>query len=111
MVTTMTNPSPNAKPPYELQGVVEATQPLMRLADEMGWPKQWLICQHCGEHGWRVPPHIFDPCPLVVETMEAAGLKMDAERNQAIQSGVAMRDQLDLFRQWLGREMQGEEEG
>lgn len=82
----------------------------MRLADEMGWPKVWLTCDHCGEYAWRVPPHIFDPCPFVVETIEAAGLKMDAERNQAIQAGVMMRDQLEAFRKWMDRQMGGEEE-
>lgn len=98
MVTPMTNPSPR---PFDHQELVEATAPLMELADRMGWPQEWLICDHCGEHSWRIPPHVFDPCPLVVETIQTAGLKMDAERNQAIAAGHALREQLDAFRGWI----------
>lgn len=110
IVTTMTNPSPGGDDTIDFQGIVEATAPLMELADRMGWPKTWLTCDHCGEYAWRVPPHIFEPCPLVVETMQTAGLKMDAERNQAIATGVAMRQQMEAFQAFVDEHMRGEDD-
>jgi hypothetical protein len=102
MVTPMgTNPRPNEKLSPELRSAVEAMVPLVTLAEEMGWPKQWLVCDHCGEYSWCFPPHIFDPCPMVVETVKAAGLKMDTERNQMISSGIMLREQMDQFKRWV----------
>ena len=57
-------------------------------AEELGLPKEWRVCAHCGEQSWRFPPHLLNPCPFVVEMAEAAGMKMDAERMQAVRAGV-----------------------
>ena len=110
MVTTMTNPSPNSKLTPELQEAIAATLPLMAMANALGYPEEWIVCDHCGAYGWRIPPHVYDPCPLVVQTVEAAGLKMDTERNQTIAAGLAMREHLEHFQKWMEREIGGDDE-
>lgn len=42
----------------------------------------------CAEFFWRLPPHGFNPCPLVAGMAEATGLKLDAERMTAVKAGV-----------------------
>jgi hypothetical protein len=100
----------NPKPlPPEWQEIVESMEPLGMLADLLGWPRQWIVCPHCGEHSWRIPPHLFEPCPLVVDAAQTAGLKMDAERNQAIRSAQTLENQWRAFEEYI-RKMAGEEE-
>jgi hypothetical protein len=96
--------------PEEYRAVVEAFQPTNAMADAMGWPAQWLICQHCGEWSWRLPPHIFDPCPLVVDAAQTQGLKMDAERSMAVRAGINFEKQAQAFTEYMGRLLDEEDE-
>ena len=79
----------------------------MQLADELGLPNEWRVCTHCGEQSWRLAPHMFDPCPFVVEMAETAGLKFDAERMTAIRAGMQMEQMTKIF---LENYAEGEDE-
>jgi hypothetical protein len=70
----------------------------MQLADELGLPAEWRVCTHCGEQSWRLAPHMFDPCPFVVEMANSAGLKFDAERMTAIRAGAHMEEMTRIYR-------------
>ena len=78
------------------------------LADSLGWPDEWIICPHCSAYSWRLPPHVFEACPILVEMTQSAGLKMDAERTAAIRSGITMEKQFEALQNFL--ENLGEEE-
>jgi hypothetical protein len=93
--------------PY--QELVEGFRPTNELADGMGWPSQWLVCGHCGAWSWRLPPHTFDPCPLVVEAAQSQGMKMDAERSMAIRAGINFEKQAQAFQDWVERMSEEEE--
>lgn len=90
----------------EMQAVADAYDPITALADYLGWPDDWVVCPSCSAHSWRMPPHIFDPCPMLVEMAQSAGLKMDAERSAAIRTGVTLEAQAQalqrLFEQAFG---------
>ena len=68
------------------------------LGDELSLPRQWVACPNCGQQGWRIPPHAFEPCPLVVQTAEAAGMKFDADRMAALRLGVQAEELTKLFK-------------
>lgn len=78
-----------------------------KIGDRFRLPREWVHCTHCGAYSWRIPPHALDPCPLVVEMSESAGLKMDAERTTAIKSGVQLEEFMRMMQQQLG---QGDDE-
>jgi hypothetical protein len=73
--------------------------------NEMGFPRKWVVCPSCSAMNWRIPPHNFESCPLVLKAAEAAGLKFDAERNMAVRTGVHMEELTRLIRE----QMEGEE--
>jgi hypothetical protein len=78
---------------------------LDRLADAFALPRQWIVCGHCGAWGWRVPPHGFtEPCPLVIQMTETAGLKFDAERSTTIRAGIQMEEITRALRNMTGEE-------
>jgi hypothetical protein len=71
-------------------------------ADELGVPEQWVVCPLCGKQAWRLPPHGYaEPCPIVVDMAEAAGLKFDAERNAMIRVGQQMEQMGETVRKHL----------
>lgn len=96
--------------PDGFEPVLELYGPINKLADVLGWPKDWIVCPHCSAHSWRIPPHTFDPCPLIVEMSESAGLKMDAERSTAIRAGVTMERQMEALQQLLASTYEEEED-
>lgn len=65
---------------------------LSEFADEHGLPKQWIVCPSCQRQAWVVPPHGFEPCPLVLEMAQQLGLKLDAERMAAIRTGIGVEE-------------------
>lgn len=71
------------------------------LADSFDLPREWVVCSHCGQQGWRFPPHQFDPCPLVLQMAEVAGLKYDAERATSVRMGVHMEELTRMMRQQM----------
>lgn len=62
------------------------------MAKEWKLPKQWIICPSCGQQSWVLPPHGHDACPLVLETVQQLGLKLDAERMAAIRTGLGVEE-------------------
>lgn len=62
------------------------------MAEEWDIPKQWIVCPTCGAQTWVLPPHAHEPCPLVLETMQQFGLKLDAERMAAIRTGIGVEE-------------------
>lgn len=76
------------------------------VGDRFRLPREWIHCAHCGAYAWRLPPHGLDPCPLVVEITESAGLKLDAERSTAIRSGV----QIEELSRLLKLQIEGEDD-
>ena len=79
------------------------------MGDAAGLPRKVFVCEHCGESGWRMPPHLFGPCPVVEAMTEAAGLKIDAERATTIKAGIHMEEALRMMREQLGIEDEEEE--
>lgn len=85
-------------------------QELNELSDELGAPRAWVVCPHCGAQGWRLPPHgIAKACPIVKSMTDSVGLKFDAERNFTITSRQQMERFTQLFEE-QAREEEGEEE-
>ncbi len=74
------------------------------LAESWGLPRTWLTCPHCGQFSWRLPPHGFQSCPIVVKVAEATGMKFDAERSSAIRLGVHMEEMTRAVRAWTEEE-------
>lgn len=74
------------------------------LADTFALPRQWIVCPHCGQQSWRLPPHAFEPCPVVSSMAETAGLKFDAERSSAVRMGVHMEEMTRALRQMFEEE-------
>ena len=62
------------------------------MAKQWELPREWVICPHCAEQSWVLPPHANEPCPLLVQTMEQFGMKLDAERMMAVRAGVSMEE-------------------
>jgi hypothetical protein len=78
------------------------------VGDQLGAPRIWVVCPHCGAQDWRVPPHgIGEPCPLVKSLSDSFGLKFDAERMATLRSGHQMEQVSRLFEQQF---LQPEEE-
>ena len=75
-----------------------------RTARQMGLPKVMYTCEHCGSSGWRYPPHMFESCPLLIAISEAAGLKIDAERNATIAAGIQFQELGEMLRRTFGEE-------
>ena len=67
--------------------------------DEFGLPRQWIVCPNCGAQSWRLPPHGFESCPIVIQMAESAGMKFDAERSSALRLGVHMEEMTRAVRQ------------
>lgn len=83
------------------------------LADRWGCPRIWVTCVHCGAQRWRLPPHNMNPCPLVKQMADSAGMKFDAERNLSIRSGQQLEQVSRFFEQQFEQFQQfepGEEE-
>lgn len=78
------------------------------MADTFGLPRQWIVCPMCGQQSWRLPPHGFDPCPIVAAVAEATGLKADAERSTALRLGVHMEETTKALRQMMDDEEEDE---
>lgn len=102
------NPQPRLT--EEMQSVVDGLRPMIDLGIALGWPQEWRVCDHCGEHSWMIPPHVFDPCPMVIDAMHTAGMKMDAERMQAVKAGLVMQDQMQALKTFLQQMGEGDEE-
>lgn len=83
--------------PEEFEEFVEQAQQLATLADAMGWPPEWIVCPACAEYAWRLPPHLFSPCPLLSQTANSMGLKLDAERMTAVRTGAALERQGEVL--------------
>lgn len=100
--------------PEQFADYIEKAIQLGELSDAMGWPAEWIICPACAQHSWRLPPHIFNPCPLLSQTADSMGLKLDAERMTAVRSGTAVERQLEmmekLFRSQFGEDEDGDDE-
>lgn len=109
IVTGVLRKFANRKLNPEIREIIEATRPMKEIADAQGWPKQWIVCPHCGQFSWRFPPHLFDPCPLVVEAAQVQGLKLDTERNSALRNSAALEAQLAAFQAYLD-DLGGEDE-
>lgn len=75
---------------------------LTAMADLCGLPREWRACAHCGEQNWVLPPHGLEPCPLVVQTMEQLGLKIDAERTMALRTGIGIEEMTRVARELGG---------
>lgn len=73
-------------------------------ADAWGLPRQWIVCPHCGQQSWRIPPHVFEPCPLVTQTAESLGMRFEAERSTALRGGVHIEELTRLMREHFGEE-------
>lgn len=108
---TPTPPTLEAEPilTSEMQAVADAYDPIIALADYLGWPDDWVVCPSCSAHSWRMPPHIFDPCPMLVEMAQSAGLKMDAERSAAIRSGVTLEAQAQALQKLFEQAFEDED--
>ena len=80
----------------------QATDPqwmeMDRTCDSFGLPRQWIVCPHCGQQSWRLPPHGFDPCPIIQAVAETAGMKFEAERSTSIRAGVQMEEMTRALR-------------
>lgn len=86
---------------------MEYWRKLNSIADQYELPDLWIYCPMCGAQGWRLPPHgILEPCPMVKEMYESAGLKFDAERSTALRMGIGMEEAARAMR----RMMEGEDE-
>lgn len=72
---------------------------LDRKADALGLPRVWVVCPHCGEQWWRLPPHGFEPCPIATALADAMGIKIDADRSAAIRMGVSAEEMWNTLRQ------------
>lgn len=78
---------------------------IVATADLLGLPDQWVLCPMCGSQSWRFPPHgIGEPCPIAKEMMDAAGMKLEAERSTAIRLGVGMEEAMKQVRRSFGEE-------
>lgn len=73
-----------------------------QLGDDVGWPRAWVVCPHCGKQSWRVPPHGVEPCPIVAQTAEQLGMRFDAERMAAVRSGVHLEEATRALREYFG---------
>lgn len=77
---------------------------LNNMARKLGLPKVMYICEHCGGSGWRYPPHLFEPCPIMLAISESAGLKLDAERSATIKAGIQMEKITEMMNRLYGEE-------
>ncbi len=66
--------------------------------DTWGLPRQWIVCPHCGQQSWRLPPHGFEPCPIVAAMAELGGMKLEADRSTSIRAGVQMEEMTRALR-------------
>jgi hypothetical protein len=80
------------------------------VTDELGFPREFVICPHCSAQSWRLPPHGSGPCPLVVQMAEQLGMRFDAERMQAIRMGVHMEESTKALREFLREHFEDEED-
>lgn len=87
-----------------------AWRELNETANDVRLPRRWVACPICGEHAWRFPPHMLDPCPLAVHAAEAQGLKFDAERMAAVRAGVHLEELGKQMREMLGYEIEDDDE-
>ena len=76
----------------ELVAVRDEFRQRTSIAHSAGLPLEWKACACCNETSWVFPPHGSQPCPLVVQIAEQLGLKFDAERMQAVRTGVNMEE-------------------
>jgi hypothetical protein len=81
-----------------------AWQAMDDIANTCGLPRIWLCCPHCGAQSWRLPPHVFEPCPLVIEMAQSEGLKIDAERMTAVRAGVQIETVLKAMQEALSED-------
>jgi hypothetical protein len=65
---------------------------LNAMAIEWDLPQAWVVCPHCGEQAWVMPPHGMEPCPLIVQTAEQLGTRIDAERMMAVRTGINIEE-------------------
>jgi hypothetical protein len=81
---------PPTEVPEDLREWKETYDMTNAMADLMGCRRDYVVCQICQKHSWRLPPHGLDPCPLAVTAAQSQSLKTDAERNAAILAGQQM---------------------
>ena len=77
---------------------------LNHMARTLGLPKVMYTCEHCGAAGWRYPPHLFEPCPIVLTISESEGLRLDAERSSTIKAGIQMEKITEMMNRLYGEE-------
>lgn len=94
----------------DLADFVIAQKPLLAMANAMGWPKQWIICPSCAAHSWRIPPHLFDGCPVILQMSNSAGLKLDAERTHAVRAGITMERQMEILQELVNKQIGDDDE-
>ena len=94
----------------ELEEALKQYKYLDSLAARIGFPKAMYVCDHCGAAGWRMPPHMFEPCPIVLAMSEAAGLKIDAERATTIKAGIQMEEAFRMLQEMHGIHEEEDEE-
>ena len=83
---------------FLLRHVLRVLAPDSEIAIRMSFPKDWIVCQFCGEAGWGIHPHYGNPCPIAHGMAESAGLKMDAERATAARMGLQMEEATKMIR-------------
>lgn len=88
--------SPEAKETRRLAKEINAEP------DAMGLPVQWCFCHHCGAWGWRWPPHgLNEPCPVISNAAESFGLKTDAERMNAVRTGLHLEQASQMLHEMM----------